>query len=374
MRSVMGMGLRITLPLSIVFGGMALLIPQLVVGFFLPQGESAEYARQYLSMVSFGMIITAVDTVYASAMKSSEQTFIPMLADIAAILTNTVLNYGMIFGHLGFPAMGVKGAAIATVISAGVSLSVNAGVSYFLKLPSAAKLKQLLNFDGAFFKKYIRTVFPVILNEGLWAFGYTMYSVFFGRLGDAAIAAQGIYNTVDQLIFVMIYGLMHATAIVVGRSIGAGEKEKAYLYARRLLFAAVCLGIAMGTVMILARYRIVALFGDVSPQAQSLASVFMVYAGLLAWAKAFNCVNVVGVLRSGGDTVFTMLLDVGSIWCFGVPVVGLAALVLRWPVEIVFLCTAVEELPKIIIGLKRMISKKWINDLTHKPSQEAFVQ
>ncbi len=371
MRSVMGMCLRITLPLAILFGGAAVLLPHLVVGFFLPPGESAGYARQYLNVVAFGMMITAVDTVYASAMKSSEQTFVPMLAGIAAILTNTVLNYILIYGKLGIPALGVRGAAIATVISAGVSLSVNVGVSYTLKLPSAAKLSQLLSFDGAFFKRYLKTVFPVILNEGFWALGYTMYSVFFGRLGDNAVAAQGIYNTVDQLIFVMIYGLMHATAIVVGRSIGAGDREEAYLYARRLLLAAVCLGIAMGTVMLLTRHRLVMLFHDISPQAQSLATVFLAYAGFFAWARAFNCVNVVGVLRSGGDTVFTMLLDVGSIWCIGVPVVGLAALVFRWPVETVFLCTAVEELPKIIIGLKRMLSKKWINDLTRRPQEDA---
>ncbi len=373
MRSVMGMCLRITVPLAILFGGGAMLFPRLVVGFFLPPGESAEYARQFLIFAAPGMLLTAVDTVYAGVMKSSEQTFIPMLAGSAAILVNTILNYGLIFGNLGLPALGVRGSAIATVIASGVSLTITVSVSYIKKLPSAAKLSQLLRLDCTFFRHYLKIIFPVILNEGLWALGFTMYSVFFGRLGDAAVAAQGIYNTVDQLIFVMIYGLMNATAIVVGRSIGAGDREEAYLYARRLLFAAVCLGIVMGTVMILTRHHLVMLFGDITPEAKSLATVFMVYAGLFAWAKAFNCVNVVGVLRSGGDTVFTMLLDVGSIWCFGVPVVGLAALIFHWPVEMVFLCTAVEELPKITLGLKRMLSKKWINDLTRRPQEDAVV-
>jgi len=371
MRTVMGMCFRITLPLGLLFGGTAILFPQLIVSFFLPSGESASYAREYLQIVAFGMIITAADTVFASAMKSSEQTFIPMLAGIAAILTNTVLNYALIYGHFGFPALGVQGAAIATVISSGVSLAINAGASYLLKLPSGATLHQLVHFDPVFFKRYLKTVFPVILNEGFWALGYTMYSVFFGRLGDAAVAAQGIYNTVDQLIFVTIYGLMHATAIIVGRSIGAGAKEEAYLYAKRLLVTALGLGLVMGVAMFATRHLLVSFFTDVSPQTRNMAAMFMVYAALFAWAKSFNCVNIVGVLRSGGDTMFTMLLDICSIWCLGVPAVGLAALVFHWPVEAVFLLTAAEEAPKLVIGLKRMISKKWINDLTHKPRENA---
>ena len=371
LRAVMGMCLRITLPLGLVFGGTAILFPQLVVSFFLPAGESAAFAREYLQIVALGMIITAADMVFASAMKSSEQTFIPMLAGIAAILINTVLNYTLIYGHFGAPAMGVQGAAIATVVSSGVSLAINAGASYMMKLPSGAKLSQLVHFDPAFFKRYLKTVFPVILNEGFWALGYTMYSVFFGRLGDAAVAAQGIYNTVDQLIFVTIYGLMHATAIIVGRSIGAGSKEEAYLYAKRLLVTALGLGIVMGLAMVATRHLLVSFYTDVSPETKNLAAKFMVFAAIFAGAKAFNCVNIVGVLRSGGDTVFTMLLDICSIWCLGVPAVGLAALVFHWPVEAVFLLTAAEEAPKLLIGLKRMVSKKWMNDLTHRPQEAA---
>ncbi len=369
LRAVMGMCLRITLPLGLVFGGTAVFFPHVVVGFFLPPGESAAYAREYLQIVAFGMIITAADMVFASAMKSSEQTFIPMLAGITAILTNTTLNYALINGHFGSPALGVQGAAIATVISAGVSLSINAGASYLMKLPSGARLSQLAHFDPAFFKRYLKTVFPVILNEGFWALGYTMYSVFFGRLGDAAVAAQGIYNTVDQLVFVTIYGLMHATAIIVGRSIGEGSKEEAYLFAKRLLASALGLGLVMGLAMFLSRHLLVSFFYDVSQESKSLAGMFMTFAALFAWAKAFNCVNIVGVLRSGGDTVFTMLLDICSIWCLGVPAVGLAALYFRLPVETVFLLTAAEEVPKLVIGLRRMLSKKWINDLTHRPQE-----
>ncbi len=373
MRAVMGMCLRLTVPVALVFGGAAVLFPQVIVGFFLPAGDSAEFAKQYLAWVAPGFLLSAVDVVYSTAMKSSEQTFIPMLAGIVAILVNTFLNYLLIYGKMGLPALGVQGAAIATVLAASVSLIINVSASYRHKLPSAVTLSHLIKIDMAFFRKFLKTIFPVILNEGFWALGITMYSVFYGRLGDAAVAAVGIYNTVDQLIFVTIYGLMHASSIVVGRSIGSGNQDEAFLFAKRLLFCAVMLGLIMGAVVFSSRGWLVSHF-QISQEAKQLAMTLMGFSAFFAWARAFNSINVVGVLRAGGDTVFTMVLDAGSIWLIGVPLVGIAALVFRWPVQYVFLCTASEELFKMTIGLPRMLSRKWIHNVTHMPKKEPAVE
>ena len=370
MRRVMGMCMRLTIPLALVFSGAARFLPHQVAGLFLQPGDSAAYAAEFLTWVSPYFLIVSIEAAFIAAMKSSEQTFIPMLAGSIALATNTLLNYILIFGKLGLPALGVKGSAIATVISGGISLTINLSLSYKKRLASAITLKQLLAFDGAFFRRFLKTIVPVIFNEGLWALGITMYSIIFGRLGDTAVSAMGIYNTVDQLVFVTIYGLMHASAIIVGRSIGAGDPKEAYVYAKRLLLTAVSLGIATGLIMFVSRYWLAARF-DISPEARQLAVTFMGFASLFSWAKAFNCINVVGVLRSGGDTVFSLTLDVGSIWCIGVPLVTITALVLHWPVEMVYLCTMAEEVPKLILGLRRMLSKKWINNLTHLSMAEA---
>jgi putative MATE family efflux protein len=364
MRRVMGMCMRLTIPLALVFFSAARFLPHQVAGLFLQPGESAAYAAEFLTWVSPYFLVVSIEAAFIAAMKSSEQTFIPMLAGSIALATNTALNYILIFGKLGLPALGVRGSAIATVISGCVSIAINLTLSYKKRLASAISLKQLLAFDGAFFRKFLKTIVPVIFNEGLWALGITMYSIIFGRLGDTAVAAMGIYNTVDQLVFVTVYGLMHASAIIVGKSIGAGDPKEAYVYAKRLLFTAVSLGVATGIIMFFSRFWLTARF-DISPEARQLAVTFMGFASLFSWAKAFNCINVVGVLRSGGDTVFSMMLDVGSIWCIGVPLTGIAALLLHFPPEAVLLCTWAEEVPKLVMGLRRMISKKWINNLTH---------
>ena len=237
MRRAMGLCFRGALVLAVLFGGLGLLFPQGVMSIFLPKGESFGYAIQYLTIVAAGFLITAVDTVYATCMKSAGKTVIPMTAGICSILTNTFLNWILIYGNLGAPALGVRGAAIATVIAAGVSLAINVGCSYGMKLPSAFRWQDWKLPDRAYLTQFAKTVLPVVLNEGFWSMGTSIYSVFYGRLGDAAVAAVGIVNTVDQLIFTMIYGIMNATAILVGNHLGAGDKEGARLTARRLIFA-----------------------------------------------------------------------------------------------------------------------------------------
>ena len=365
MRSVMGLALRITLTVAVLFAGMALMFPATVVSMFLPEGESARYAATYLSLVAPGYFVFAIDTVYATCMKSAEQTRIPMAAGVTSILTNTFLNWMLIYGHLGFPALGVRGAAIATVISACVSLCINLTASYALKLPSALRPHDMKLPDRAFLGRFARLVTPVVFNEGLWSLGVTMYGVFYGRLGDASVAAMGIYNTVDQLVNVLVYGIMNATAILVGGYLGAARRDEAWLTAKRMLAACIAAGAAVGVVMAFGRGALVGLF-KVSPEAQGMAMTILLEASLFYWLRAINSVNVVGILRSGGDTLYSMLLDTSALWLVGVPLVGVVALVLRLPIEQVFLFTFVEEAIKAIIGMRRFRSRKWMHVLTEK--------
>ena len=365
MRSVMSLAFRITVGLALIFAGCALLIPGKVISLFLPAGESAAYAATYLRLVAPGYLIFAVDTVYATCMKSAEQTRIPMTAGVASIMTNTFLNWTLIYGHLGMPALGVRGAAIATVISAGVSLLINTTASYVMKLPSAIRPRELGLPDRLFLQRFVRLVTPVVFNEGLWSMGTTMYGVFYGRLGDAAVAAMGIYNTVDQLVNVLVYGFMNASAILVGGYLGAADRDAAWLTAKRMLAGCIATGAAVGILMAFGRGALVGLF-KVSPEAQGMAMTILLEASLFYWLRAINSINVVGILRSGGDTLYSMVLDTAALWLVGVPLVGLAALAWHLPIQQVYLFTFVEETIKAIIGMRRFRSKKWMHVLTER--------
>ena len=369
MRQAMGLTLLFVLIVAAAFMSAALLMPRQIVAMFLPQGESFEQAAAYLSIVAFGYVFTAVDGVYAAAIKAAEKTYLPMLSGFASILTNTVLNYALIYGRLGCPAMGVEGAAIATVISAAVSMGMNMAFAYGMRLPAGAKPSEWLRQEKGFPARFSKTVVPVIFNEGLWAVGTTMYSVFYGRMGDTAVATMGVCNTINDLVWVAIFALMNATAIIVGKALGAGDRDRAYLYAKRMMAGAVTAGALLGAVLIAARWPLVNVFSGLSFEVRSKAQFILLLGALTIWFRAFNTINVVGVLRSGGDTLFSLILDVGTLWLVGVTWTGAAALILRWPLEWVYACTFLEEAVKAAVGVPHFRKKQWMNVLT-APAQD----
>lgn len=366
MRHAMGLSLGFVLIVAAVFMGAALLFPRQLISLFLPAGESYELAVKYLGIVVFGYLFTAVDNVYAATIKAAEKTYLPMISGFVSILSNTVLNYALIFGNLGCPAMGVEGAALATVISAAVSMTMNICFAYGMHLPAGARPSQWLCHDRAYIARFVKTVVPVVFNEGLWAVGTTMYSVFYGRMGDVAVATMGICNTINDLVWVAIFALTNATAIIVGKTLGAGEREKTYLYSKRLMVGAMVAGAVLGAVVIAVRWPLVNIFSGLSYEVRDKAQFILLLGGLTIWFRAFNTINIVGVLRSGGDTVFSLFLDVGTLWLVGVTSTGLAALMFHWPLEWVYACTFLEELVKMLVGIPHFRKKKWMHVLTEK--------
>ncbi|HPJ01339.1 MAG TPA: MATE family efflux transporter [Candidatus Limiplasma sp.] len=342
MRQSMGVSFVWIGVVALVFITGATVFTDFISRLFLPQGESASLANLYLRWVAPSYLFQGVNMVYAACLKSSEKTHIPLISSTAGIALNTLLNYLLIYGHFGFPAMGVKGAAIATSVAAMVTLGLTVSISYGLHLPAAAKLKDMLGIDSALRKRFAKTTVPVVFNEGLWALGVTMYGIFYGRIGDTAVAAMGIVSTVDNLLWVFIFGMMHATAIICGKAIGASKPELAYLYAKRML----------------------SLFTGLSAPVIQTAAIVLGIESFTMWFRAFNAVNVVGVLRSGGDTVFSLKLDVGAMWLIGVPLCAAAVFLLKLPVEYVYICTLGEEIVKVLIGIPHFRSRVWIKNLT----------
>jgi putative MATE family efflux protein len=302
--------------------------------------------------------------VYAMCLKAGEKTYIPLIAGVASIGANTALNYVLIYGHLGFPAMGVYGAAIATDIAAGIQLAIVLAFAYGKHLPAGATFRQMVGSDRGFVRRFARVVTPVIFNEGLWALGTTMYGVYYGHMGDTAVAAMGVCSTVDNLLWVFIFGMMHATAIICGKAIGAGRPQDAYLYGKRMLAAAMLTGVFLGVALAAIRYPMLLLFSGLSEPVIRTAATVLLIESFTMWFRAFNAVNVVGVLRSGGDTVFSLKLDVGSMWLIGVPLCAAATFLFKLPVELVYVCTMAEEIVKILIGIPHFKGRKWIRNLT----------
>jgi len=364
MRQSMGVSFVWIGVVALVFITGATVFTDFISRLFLPQGESASLANLYLRWVAPSYLFQGVNMVYAACLKSSEKTHIPLISSTVGIALNTLLNYLLIYGHFGFPAMGVRGAALATTISAAVTLILTVAMAYGLRLPAGAKLRDMLGTDRAFLRRFAKITTPVVFNEGLWALGTTMYGIYYGHMGDTAVAAMGVCSTIDNLLWIFIFGMMHSTAIICGKAIGADKPQEAYLYAKRMLSAVTLVGVLLGAALLAIRYPMLSLFSGLSAPVIKTAATVLLFESFTMWFRAFNAVNVVGVLRSGGDTVFSLKLDVGSMWLIGVPLCALATFVFKFPVEYVFLCTMAEEVVKIFIGIPHFRERKWIKNLT----------
>ena len=369
---VMSLCFRITVGLAMLFLLGSLLLPGPIMSLFLQEGRSRDLAVEYISTVGFSYVLIALDIVFSNTLRSTGKPTVAMTAGVVSIVTNTFFNYALINGRFGFAPLGVKGAAIATVIASAVSLAVNAGYTYWKRQPGAIRLNQLAMPGRQFTLDYLKRVLTVVLNEGLWALGITTYGAFYGMRGDAAVNAIGVYNTVDQLMTVLLFGVVNASAIMIGNAIDAGRRNDAILISRRMLFAAEALSVVTALGIILLREPVLAVYSKLFQETSSdSARTILLIAGCTMPFRFFNTINIVGVLRAGGDTLFSMALDAGSVWIIGVPCVAIATKALGLPIEGIFLASFVEEVLKIAVGLPRFLSGKWINNLTTIGKKEA---
>ncbi len=359
---VLGIGLMIGLAGSLIFTILALVIPEQVLSLYSEDPAVIETGTSYLRIVGWSYAITAVSFAYSSVLRSTGFVRVPMVVSIGAISLKTFLNFGLILGHFGFPAMGVEGAAIATVIARLVEIFFLLVITYARKLPPAAKISELLGFNRTFLTVVLKTSLPVVLNELLWALGITVYNMVYGRIGTDAIAAVNIAASIEGLAFVIFIGISDACGIMVGNRIGANEEQLAYTYARRTIKISTIGAVLMGMLILVGSDTILS-FYKLSATSLAYAHNILMVMGFLLWLRVSNMILIVGVLRAGGDTRFGLFLDAGTIWLVGVPLAVIGGMVLHLPIHIVYLLVVLEEVIKYAVAMWRFGSRRWINNL-----------
>lgn len=363
-RKVLGLALSISTVVGIIFTIAGFFFPEFIMGIFIKEPEVVKLGADYLRIVSLSYLITAISFAYSVALRSTGRPGIPLQVSIISFLTNTFFNYILIFGKFGFPVMGVKGAALGTLIARVVEIIFILYSVYRNPGPLAATFKELVDWDKAFIDRYLKTTYPVILNEGFWSLGQIMYSIAYARIGVEATAAVQIVSTIQNVFFVIIRGLANASTVMIGNKIGAGEKEEAYNYATMFLSIATLSGLLLGLVMIITPDLSLSLFRNLDPNLYMISRKMLVIVGFTFVIKTFNATVIVGVLRGGGDTTYSMYLEMGAVWLVGVPLAFIGALVFKLPVYWVLALISLEEVVKAVIALPRVLSKKWIKDLT----------
>jgi putative MATE family efflux protein len=361
---VLGLTMVLALLTGSLFFLLAEIFPVEVMSLYSNDPAVVDLGSNYLRIYGISFLFFAVTAGYSAVLRSIGTVRMPMVVSTLALVLNTFLTYCLIFGKFGLPALGVIGGAIAIVISRALECVGIVAATYLTRSPVAAKLKELLDIDWGFTLRVLKPVLPVALNEILWSLGITTYNALYAHIGTESIAAINMLSTIENLAWAIMNGISLSTAVMVGHRIGRGEDNEAHLTAGRSLGMAGSLGILMGGMALLGGGSILALF-NVSPividNAHRLLSIF----GLVLWVRAMNATIVIGILRAGGDTRFSLFLDGFIIWIVGVPLVALGVFVFRLPVQWVYLLAMTEEITKCCLGLWRYFSRKWIHNLAH---------
>lgn len=364
-RRLQGLALLLCMIGAVLFTAAAGGCPELVMRIFTNSEEAIRIGASYLRVVAWSYAPTAITQVYVGTLRSANQVRLPVAICTVAIFVNIVLNYIFIFGKFGAPALGAQGAALATTIARLIECGVLLLIAYLRKTPAAATPKVMFSFDGAFARRFFKTATPVILNEFMWALGVTIYSLVYGRMGDSATAAITVTQSIEQVAQVMFMGLSSATAIILGNELGAGKLRQAKTHSGNFLFISIVISLLTVLLFVFVRGPIIGLFGlsgEVARLADLCFVVFMFYLP----AKVFNFINIVGILRSGGDTKASLFLDCTGVWLIGIPMAFLGGMVLKQPIYIVYAMVLAEEVYKVVLGIVRYAQGKWCRNLVEK--------
>lgn len=361
-RKVLGMSLLIGIGASFLFLIPSLISPTFVMSIFTPEKNTIGIGASYLIIVVLSYPLTAITIAYITMLRGINEVKIPVIVSSIAIIVNVILNYVLIFGKFGAPELGVVGAAIATLIARIVETSSLLIIVYKKKGPAAAPLKELFAFNLEFIRKYFKTVSPVIANEFMWGLGVTIYSLVYGRMGDAAVASITITQTVEQVLLVAFQGISAATAVILGNEMGANKLKRAEKYASNFIFLQFVFTLIVMVICFVIRWPVINLFLISEQVAIDISRCILIFILYMPF-KMFNYVNIVGILRSGGDTKYALFLDCTGVWMIGIPFAYFGGILFGLPIYYVYGLVMVEEIYKFFLGIRRYKQKKWLCNL-----------
>ena len=364
-RKMLGLNLILSILVSVLFFVPAFIFPDIVMKIFTKDLEVINLGVSYLKVISITFILTSITQAYSTTLRCIGIAKSPMYGSLIGVIINATLNWVFIFGNLGSPALGVVGAALATSIARLVEMAYIIVCAYKTNDVIPSKLKELFGFNYEFVKIYFQTSSAVIINELVWALGLTFYSIIYAKIGIREVASMQIASTINNMFMVLSIGLASSAAIIIGNKIGAGEEEVAKEYAARLGILAPCIGLISGIALWLASPMIVGLFNINSDTIIMTINVLKIMA-LFAPLRFFNVLMIVGVFRGGGDTLYSMFVQLGTIWLYAIPTSYIGATYFKLPLESVFFIICLEEILKVIFEAKRLRSKNWIRNVVDK--------
>lgn len=363
-KTYLGVDLTVGLIASCLFGFLAFFGPGIIMNIMSDDPEVIELGIRYLKIVAVSCIFMNFTQAFSSALRSTEQTKLPMYGSLIGVGLNIILNWIFIFGKCGMPAMGVAGAALATTLARLIEMTFIVGIVYISKNKVAARLKEMFNYNWKVIMTYFKTSWSVIVNELIFSAGTAAYSVAYAKISTNASATMQISSTIINMFFIFLTGVGTAAAIMIGNKIGAKEEARAKEYANHVAALTPFIGIALGIALWFSA-PIVATWFDIQPETYQSTIIVLRTMAIFMPLRAFNAIMIIGVFRGGADTTYSMLVQAVTIICYSVPLAFIGAVGLKWPVHLVFLLVCSEEIIKMPFELWRLKSGKWMKNLVN---------
>lgn len=367
---VLGVGLYAAGGIGALFALLAFFAPRLLLDLITDNARLVELAAPYLRIVGVSYFFDAVASIYVGMQRSTENTTFGMAVFMASTALNTIGNYILIFGKLGAPALGVTGAAAATLLARVIELAIC--IVYLCFNHRIPLLPGCIFRPGvAIFRSFVKFSSPVLANETLWALGTSLYTVILRHMSTSVdmIAAYTVAGGIDRVVIAAEFGLAAAAGVIIGKEIGMGrDRETVSDIGRALAFIAFWLGfLVCGAEQLLfhavLRPYLLPLF-RLSDAAAGICAMMVFFYSANAPLNSFNATMVVGVLRGGGDVRVGLLIDLLPLWCVTIPLLALTALVWHAPVPVLCAVLVSESVCKLVPAVLRLRSGKWVHDVT----------
>ena len=367
LKKTMGLMYRISAVISMGFFGVCQLAGARILGVMSSDPEVQALGLIYLHTVSWGFLFQGVTLCTMAVLRSVRTVRIAVVTSMGACVFNVVGNYLLIYGHGGFPALGVRGAAIATMAARVAECLIGVGYLLVFEKKIRFRISDLWKSSREIRKKFLENSALVIANESIWSLGMSLFMVIIGQLGTAAVTAYSVSQVLIQLAETFVSGIGYAAGVMSGNLIGAGKRQEAQRSAEQFIRISVLLGIGVGLIIWFGRFPYLAVY-RISGETKQLAGQILKILAVQSFFQTIYFVNMMGTLRGGGDTRFVLCTDILFLWCVSLPFGYLFGIRLQAPVWLVVLALKSEGVFKSLIALARIKRKRWIHNLTVEPS------
>lgn len=348
--------------LAVVFTGLGMGIPKILLGLYTTDAATIGCGAEYLFIYAAAFVPMAGISLISVLLRCLDAATLPLVVSFAAVGCNTGLNYLLIFGKCGFPAMGVRGAAIASVVSQVASLLLL--LLFFVRIlrEQGRVLHFDIKMDQEHRRQYAGILLPILACEFLWSLGENIYAGIYGHMGTDACAAMTMTGCVQGLVIGALSGVAQAAGIMIGKQLGNSDGEGAYRDAKRFMGCGVIGSLILSAILILVAPVYVRIY-QVEPQVRELTRQILIAFALIAPVKVQNMILGGGIIRSGGKTKYVMCIDFIGTWLFGVPLGLLGAFVWKLPIPWVYFVLSLEEVVRLLISVVIFRKKIWMEQL-----------